>query len=220
MAMIKCSECGRDISDTASRCVGCGAPIGAPLNCAKFKGALKSGIDIKYAEIMRGKTNAEPYLTYVDGQILTAYVRNVCSPLGITPPQIEAACNLSDAILAPSSSERQRLIKVAIGAGGGVAGIGMIIAGVGAALGWGAGFIATVTAVFVSVNMAGPVAWVASGLTLAAMAGYFATTSNKHTDTERFLKVLKSSVDSAVDAIWPEQGEILAKAMVKRDSAA
>ena len=27
MAMIKCSECGRDISDTAVACVGCGAPI-------------------------------------------------------------------------------------------------------------------------------------------------------------------------------------------------
>ena len=27
MAMIKCSECGRDISDTAVACVGCGAPM-------------------------------------------------------------------------------------------------------------------------------------------------------------------------------------------------
>ena len=27
MAMIKCSECGRDISDTATACVGCGAPM-------------------------------------------------------------------------------------------------------------------------------------------------------------------------------------------------
>lgn len=28
MALIKCSECGRTVSDKASACVGCGAPIG------------------------------------------------------------------------------------------------------------------------------------------------------------------------------------------------
>ena len=27
MAMIKCSECGKDISDKAAACIGCGAPI-------------------------------------------------------------------------------------------------------------------------------------------------------------------------------------------------
>jgi hypothetical protein len=29
MAIIKCSECGRAISDKAAACVGCGAPVGA-----------------------------------------------------------------------------------------------------------------------------------------------------------------------------------------------
>jgi hypothetical protein len=29
MTIIKCSECGRAISDKAAACVGCGAPVGA-----------------------------------------------------------------------------------------------------------------------------------------------------------------------------------------------
>jgi hypothetical protein len=29
MTMIRCSECGRSISDRAPACIGCGAPIGA-----------------------------------------------------------------------------------------------------------------------------------------------------------------------------------------------
>lgn len=29
MALIKCTECGRDISDRASNCPGCGAPTGS-----------------------------------------------------------------------------------------------------------------------------------------------------------------------------------------------
>lgn len=28
MALISCKECGREISDTAAACIGCGAPIG------------------------------------------------------------------------------------------------------------------------------------------------------------------------------------------------
>jgi hypothetical protein len=30
MAIIKCSECGRAVSDKAAACIGCGAPITAP----------------------------------------------------------------------------------------------------------------------------------------------------------------------------------------------
>ncbi len=30
MALIKCSECGREISDKAGACPGCGAPVSAP----------------------------------------------------------------------------------------------------------------------------------------------------------------------------------------------
>lgn len=30
MALIKCSECGREISDKASNCIGCGAPVAPP----------------------------------------------------------------------------------------------------------------------------------------------------------------------------------------------
>jgi len=287
MAIIKCSECGKDISDKASFCVGCGAPITAakpfgdldgdgksgigdvkaafwkikdqvvaraqiaaehgkelikskqqrdaeavnemerefgnakPVlhsefeqNCAKFKAALESTIDVKFAEIMRGKTDIDRFMTYVDGQILSGSVRNVFkSALGTTPPQIDAACSLSEAILAPSSEERERLIKSAVGVGGGAAGIGMIIAGVGGALGWGAGMIASVSTFFVGTSMAGPIGWGIAGIALAGTAAYFATTSNKHTDTERFLNVLKNSSSRAVDAIWSQHEEALVRAL-------
>jgi zinc-ribbon domain len=29
MALVKCLECGREVSDKAAACSGCGAPIGA-----------------------------------------------------------------------------------------------------------------------------------------------------------------------------------------------
>jgi hypothetical protein len=150
----------------------------------------------------------------MDAQILTASVRNIFkSTLKVTPPQVEAACSFSEMLLAPSSQQKQDLLKSSVGLAGGAAGIGMVITGVGAALGWGAGMVASVTAVFVGTSFVGPIGWVAAGVSLAAVAGYFATTSNKQTDTERFIKVLKSSTSKAVDAIWPDHGTILAESV-------
>lgn len=180
------------------------------IDIEKFKSALKSTIDIKFAEIISSKTATEKFLTYVDAQIMTATVRNVFKTiLSLTPPQVEAACNLSEAVLAPSAAEKQNLIKSTIGLSGGTAGIGLVIGGVASALGWGASAVASVTAFFVGTSMAGPAGFIVAGFGLAAVAGYFATTSNKETNTERFLKVLRSAMSKAVDAIWEQHGDAL-----------
>lgn len=82
------------------------------------------------------------------------------------------------------------MIKSAVGIGGGAAGIGMIIAGIGGALGWGAGgsqvfrifrWDFSLTDLRVKIVC----------ITLAGIAAYFATTSNEAKDTERFMNVLK-----------------------------
>lgn len=293
MAMIKCSECGKDISDKAPACVHCGAPIAdaakstadvdgvgtfgledvkealtkmtdkavavaettvekgkdllksqqlkkkgtdsdapsglddltkenlsdAEKKCAAFSAAIESTIDAKFAEIMHGKPATDRYLTYFDAQTLCASVRNIFkNALGAPPPQILAACSLSEAILAPTAEEKQRLIKAAVGTGGGAAGIAMIIAAVGTALGWGAGALAGVSAFFVGSSMLGPLAWLIAGVSIAGIAGYFATTSNNGTDTDRFIKCLKSATTSAVNSIWNEHGEALAKVMNRESS--
>lgn len=298
MAIIKCSECGKDISDKAVACVGCGAPIliagdaqadasttsvstvtgdlngdgkvdfedfkialsrskkyasekvdsaikfgkeklqsakekdaAAVENLAKefeetppveksesqiardkFKAALESTIDVRFADIMRLKKEPDVYLTYIDAQILTASVRNIFkSALSASPPQVEASLMLSEAVLAPSAKEKANLIKAAVGVGGGTAGIGIVVAAVGTALGWGASAWGTFTAVFATTHIAGPIGWGVAGLSLAAIAGYFASTSNNQTDTERFLRVLKDSTARAVDAIWEQFESELSK---------
>lgn len=186
----------------------------------KFKAALESTIDLKFAEVMKSRPDTDKYLTYVDAQILTASVRNIFKTiLSFTPPQVEAACLLSEAILAPSAQEKQNQIKAAIGLSGGTAGIAMVIGGVATALGWGAGVAASVSAFFIGTSMTGPVGWMIAGVSLAAVAGYFATTSNKQTDTERFINVLKSASAKAVDAIWEQYGDELSKAVGNGNSA-
>ena len=301
MAMIKCSECGKDISDKAALCIGCGAPLspasaepgvtpiqkdtiigdlngdgkvdwedfkialskskqytaekvydvvslaqdklksakekdaaavealvinfkneaqteqtGTQINRERFQSALKSTIDVKFAEIMVSKKESEAYLTYIDAQILTAKVRAIFkNVLTVTPPQVEAACLLSEAILAPSTKDKENKIKAAVGVAGGTAGIGIVIGAIGTALGWGAGIVAGFTAAIVGTSFAGPIGWGIAGLSLAAIAGYFASTSNNQTDTERFLLVLKSSTEKAVDAIWTQYSTELSRAVAE-----
>jgi len=184
------------------------------LKCERFKSALVSTIDLKFADLMSTKEGSEKYLSYVDSQLITAGVRNIFkSALTISPPQVEAACNLSEAILAPSAQEKQNLIKASVALSGGTAGMGMIIGGIAAALGWGASMAASAATVFTGASIAGPAGWIVGGVSLAAIAGYFASTSNKPMDTERFMKVLKSASSKAVDAIWPKYGEALSLAM-------
>jgi hypothetical protein len=211
-------------TNTCQHCRLLGASTVKPpkqdINRDKFKAALESTIDLKFAEVMKSRPDTDKYLTYVDAQILATSVRNIFkSALSFTPPQVDAACRLSEAILAPSAQEKQNLIKAAIGLSGGTAGIGMVIGGVATALGWGASAAASVTAFFVGTSMAGPVGWMIAGVSLAAIAGYFATTSNKQTDTERFINVLKNASAKAVDAIWEQYGDELSKAVGNSSSA-
>ena len=304
MALIKCSECGKEISDKAAACIGCGAPVGiaaidvlpqttssvigdlngdgkvdfedfkialsrskqfaadqvdaavkfskeklqsamekdaaeveklaqefgnvppleqseSRINRDKFKAALESTIDVKFADIMRSKKDVEAYLTYVDAQTMTASVRNIFkSVLKVTPPQVDAACMLSEAVLAPSTAEKEKLLKAAVGVSGGATGIGIVIGAIGSALGWGTPGYMVVVTFFKSTAIAGPIGWGVAGLSLAAIAGYFASTSNNQTDTERFLRVLKSSTARAVDVIWEQHESELSKCVANATSKA
>jgi hypothetical protein len=178
----------------------------------EFKAKLEATIDAKYAGIMSKKKPEHAYLTFIDASTLTATVKNLFkNKIQIAPPQIEAACTLSEALLAPSAKERENLIKAAVGIAGGTAGIAMIIAGIGAALGWGAGVVAAVVVFFVGAPVAGPIGWISAGVAIAAIAGYFALTGSPAKNTERFMKALKRSVQDAVDPVWEEYGEVLGR---------
>lgn len=165
-------------------------------------------------EILASKPDGEKYIVYADAQILTTSVHNIFrSALQHTPRQITAACDLSKAILAPSVKEKKNLIKAAVGVAGGTAGIGMVIGAIGVALGWGVGLTTTVATVFIASEFAGPIAWGVTGLGIAALAGYFASTSSHETDSERFIHVLTSSTEKAVETIWDKHGVALSKSV-------
>lgn len=160
-------------------------------------------VDTEIAKRLDGRPEDERHLGYFDALGLSNVVKGLfLNSTGDLPYEVEVACEIGEAMMAPSEAERRKHLKAAVGIGGGTAGIAMIITGVGAALGWGAGVIATVVAFFAGVPMAGPVAWILAGSAVAAIAVYFAATSDQERNTERYIKAFKAALTEAVDCCW------------------
>ena len=179
-----------------------------------FKNRLLNTIQGKFNELMLTKENNDRAINHIDAAMMSTYVRNIYMRyLDFVPPQVETSCLLSEAVVAPDLLAKIDLIKAAIGIGGGAVGIAFVITAVGTALGWGAGVLASVKAIFVGGALGGPIALATAGLIIAGIAAYFAFSETQEQLTQRYLETLKKSSLSAVDAIWSECGEKLAVAL-------
>jgi hypothetical protein len=179
----------------------------------QFTELLLATVDAKACEIIAAKAENQKFLVYVDAQTMSASIQNMfLNKLNLVPKQIRATCALCEAILAPSMSEKRRLLKGVLGIAGTTGGIAMIITGIGIALGWGAGVIATVIAFFAGGAFLGPIAWIAGGVAIAGIAAYFAFTGDAAKNHERYLKALKSGLKEGMGSVWEEFGDKLATA--------
>ncbi len=130
--------------------------------------------------------------------------------IGFKPAQVQAACLMAEAVMEPSNAKRKRMIKEAAAIGGGASGMCMVIGGVGMSLGWGQGLIHTVTAFFVGGPVFGPLALLAGGLTLAAVAAHMYFSKETPAETaDRAVNVLRKGVKGATEALWPDYGQYL-----------
>ena len=173
----------------------------------EFQTLVSQTIDAKIIELISTKPD-EPCINYTDSQSISLVVKNIfIKPLRVCPKEIEAVCNLSEAVLAPTKLEKIKKIKATVGLVGGVSGIGMIIGSVGVALGWGTSVIAGVTTFFSGVGLFGPIGLAVSGVSIVAIASYFTFSSDKATNHEKYVLTLKSSLSVAIDKIWDEHGK-------------
>ena len=142
--------------------------------------------------------------TLSDGEnIVTALLAVVRKDYKKIPPEIKVACDLSLAIIAPSTLEKTKYIKSAVGVAGGVAGIGMVLGALGTVLGWGAGVLWSIKTFFVGVSLGGPTALVIGGLTIAGIATYFAFSKDDNaTLAQKFKEALVKQTEKAVETTW------------------
>lgn len=142
----------------------------------------------------------------VAANVQLAFERRV----GHEPALVKKACLMAQATMEPDKKRRNVLIKDAAALGGGVSGIGMVITGIGLALGWGQGVIHTVIIFFTGSSLVGPIGWIVGGLTVTTIGGYlyFSKVSPK-ASAERAEKALLAGVDAAVEELWGRYGEQL-----------
>ncbi len=133
-----------------------------PLNSEEFRTKLFSIIDAEVSSILEskrakgfggtdqpaspagpaplpGETKSKRVLEYADALILTASIRGIFAKASrVVPEQVEVACLVAEAFLAPTAGERRKLVKKAAQFGG-VAGIGFVVTAACAAVGAGHG---------------------------------------------------------------------------------
>ena len=146
--------------------------------------------------------------TYEEFKILTGNIRgNFNKFSGRVPKEIEIACQFAEAIIAPSKYEKMKILKNVFSLSSGIGGISLMIAGIGAALGWGAGIITIVTAFFVGIPMVPIIGQIAGGVALIGLAAYFSLyEESPESVTEKSVNAIKEQIRKIEDSIWKECG--------------
>ena len=188
------------------------------MNKEEFKAILKITIEAKILELLKKRnTNC---LLYPDAMEITHMVRNIfITALGSVPNEIEVACLLSDAVLAPSKREKEELIKKAKALSTGVVGLIAIISAIATALGWGLGIKAAIIAWFAGTSMLGPIGLGMAGVTALVIAGYFMFSDDKEELLEKYKRALENGLNHAVDEIWEEHKEKLSTVKVTKNGS-
>ena len=177
------------------------------MDSIEYKEFFKSRLKIAISNSCKELTSEVHKISYNDGKNIINKVRSIfIEYMGFTPKEIDGACNMALIFIAPSMKEKKVLIKRIVISVGTTSALAAIITGIGLALGWGAGAIATVIAYFTGVSLLGPIAWITAGTLIAVLAGYFYFSSSDATEAEQFEQALTGGIDKAIDEIWNQFG--------------
>ncbi len=155
-------------------------------------------------------------IDYNDGKGIVSKIEMINTRfLGYCPWQIDAANKLALTFIAPSLTEKIKLLRHVLSVVAGMGGIVVILSGIGMAAGWGVGTLAAIKAWFIGTSMMGPIGMMIGGTTLATLAAYFYFGSNDAKTAEKFENCLVNGLDKAIDQIWPEKGESISEKLVE-----
>ena len=181
----------------------------------KFLFAVDHAIDLRMANKPKGE-----FFSYEDAHDVCSRVRMFFTKaLGFVPPEVEGSCLIGETLVAPTMLDKIDLLKKAVAVLGPVAGIGMIIGGVGMILGWGAGVIAAITAYFTGISLTGPLALIFGGIGIATIATYFALKDDKSTYGAKFREIMRKSLADSIHLIWDRYASALSAAQYNIEAA-
>lgn len=177
----------------------------------KFKTHIRNIVE---AGRLDATAQSKPQRDYMNQDEFSKVVANVCLAferrIGHEPELLIKACLMAQATMEPDKVRREALIKDAAALSGGVSGIGMVITGIGLALGWGQGVIHAVIVFFTGSSLSGPIGWIVGGLTIATIGGYlYFSKASPKASAERAEKALIAGADAAIGELWGRYGDQL-----------
>lgn len=174
---------------------------------------IKRDIDVLSGDMML--KSGKNFLTYQDFNILSAKLNIAIEKYcGTVIPEIAAASELAKAVIAPDLKTKKTHIKKTIAMSSGIGGISLMVAGIGTALGWGAGIITTVATAIAGVNVVPIFGQITAGALITAIAAYFIFHQETAEEiTHKAIESLKQGVTKNIDVIWEKYGDQIQKNM-------
>lgn len=137
-------------------------------------GEFRSFISVAIDRLRRDNIDKESgVVTYQGFLNATIQLKTIFrKAIGETPMEVEFACEAASAIIAPTTEQAKIHTKNAASLGAGASGIALVLYGIGTALGWGSGVIATAVAFFTSINLVPILGQIVTGAALVTVASY------------------------------------------------
>ena len=177
-----------------------------PKSLTELQTTMDRIITVKKFQILDKKPIDAQYLNYGDYcDICTTIKDSWCKIMdeADAPNLIQGVCFLTLATIEPKVTQKVKLLAQAQAAVTGVAGLTAIITAIGVALGWGGGVMAAIEAFLFGAPLLGPLAGLAGGALLLAVAAYFVVKSKDQAAiSEKAEKVLRDGLSKALEGLW------------------
>ncbi len=156
-----------------------------------FIADMERELSNRAADLISAKPEQEKYISLADLRIITSALKDRCRmQLEEMPKQVDVACLLAEAVLAPMQ-EKAALLKKVYALTGRMKGTGAIISAVGTALGWSRSVISVVVALYLGTSLVG-------ALGVTALVGYFLFAGTPAEQADKALNVLRKGVYTAL----------------------
>lgn len=174
------------------------------MNIHEIQNLTECKVDNWICETLKNKPSDRQYLELHDLQRLGSHIEWMwIRHCGEVPAGIKSAILMSQAVLANDFGTKVTLIKHMLSGAGLIAGLGIILSGVGTILGWGAGVIATIATAITGISLTGPLAIIGIGALASMIAGYLMFSNiPEETLSRKAVEVLKQGMRDALPHVW------------------
>ncbi len=174
------------------------------MNIHEIQNLTECTVDNWICETLKNKPGDRQYLELHDLQRLGSHIEWMwIRHCGEAPAGIKSAILMSQAVLANDFGTKVTLIKHMLSGAGLIAGLGIILSGVGTILGWGAGVIATIATAITGISLTGPLAIIGIGALASMIAGYLMFSNiPEETLSRKAVEVLKQGMRDALPHVW------------------